>query len=446
MQTSFTLAQLADPDVAESEKILRACVHCGFCNATCPTYVLDGNELDSPRGRIYLIKDMLEHDRPATAEVALHVDRCLSCLACMTTCPSGVHYMHLVDHARAHIEQTYRRPLGERLLRALLAKLMPYPGRFRLALYAALPGKPLAPLAAATGFKRLAAMLALAPWRPPHRPLRPQRIAAVGARTARVALLSGCVGDVLAPEINAAAIRVLTRHGVEVVVAPGAGCCGSLVHHMGREPEALAQARANIDAWSAIDGLDAIVITSSGCGTTVKDYGFMLRTDSAYAARAARVSSLAKDIAEYLSTVSLAVAQNKSGLVVAYHSACSLQHGQRIIREPKGLLAKLGFTVRDIPEGHLCCGSAGTYNILQPDIARRLRQRKVGTIERLRPDLIAAGNIGCITQIAAGTELPAVHTVELIDWATGGPCPPRLRQCRHEAAVPPAAGRARGRS
>ena len=313
MQTSFTLAQLADPDVAELEKILRACVHCGFCNATCPTYVLDGNELDSPRGRIYLIKDMLEHDRPATAEVALHVDRCLSCLACMTTCPSGVHYMHLVDHARAHIEQTYRRPLGERLLRALIAKLMPYPDRFRLALYAAMLGKPLAPLAAAIGFKRLAAMLALAPWRPPHRPLRPQRIAAVGARTARVALLSGCVSDVLAPEINAAAIRVLTRHGVEVVVAPGAGCCGSLVHHMGREPDALAQARANIDAWSAIDGLDAIVITSSGCGTTVKDYGFMLRTDSAYAARAARVSSLAKDIAEYLSTVSLAVDTKQIG-------------------------------------------------------------------------------------------------------------------------------------
>ena len=284
MQTSFTLTQLADPDVAEAEKILRACVHCGFCTATCPTYVLDGNELDSPRGRIYLIKDMLEHDRPATADVALHIDRCLSCLACMTTCPSGVHYMHLVDHARVHIERTYRRPLGERLLRATLVKLMPYPRRFRLALAAALVGKPFAPLAAAIGLKRLAAMLRLAPWHRPQRPLAPQTFPALGARKkGRVVLLAGCVNDLLAPEINAAAIRVLTRHDIEVVLPNGAGCCGSLVHHMGRERQALAQARANIDAWTAIEAADAILITASGCGTTVKDYGFMLRTDPAYA-------------------------------------------------------------------------------------------------------------------------------------------------------------------
>jgi glycolate oxidase iron-sulfur subunit len=437
MQTSFTLAQLADPDVAESEKILRACVHCGFCNATCPTYVLDGNELDSPRGRIYLIKDMLEHDRPATSEVVEHIDRCLSCLACMTTCPSGVHYMHLVDHARAHIEATYRRPFGERLLRAVLVKLMPYPRRFRLALAAALIAKPLAPLAEALGFKRLAAMLGLAPWTPPRRPLEPRTIPATGKRKGRVILLAGCVNDVLAPDINAAAIRVLTRHGIEVVLAEGAGCCGSLVHHMGREHEALAQARANIDAWTAVADADAIVITASGCGTTVKDYGFMLRSDPAYAARAARVAGLAKDISEYLATLPLAPDRQARGLVVAYHSACSLQHGQRITRQPKEVLSKLGFTVKDVPEGHLCCGSAGTYNILQPDIARRLRERKVGTIERLRPDVIAAGNIGCITQIAAGTELPIVHTVELIDWATGGPCPQRLREHRPRSAVHP---------
>jgi glycolate oxidase iron-sulfur subunit len=427
MQTSFTLAQLADPDVADSEKILRACVHCGFCTATCPTYVLDGNELDSPRGRIYLIKDMLENDRLATADVVEHIDRCLSCLACMTTCPSGVHYMHLVDHARVHIERTYHRPLGERLLRETLVRLMPYPNRFRLALQAAVLGKPLAPLADAIGLKELAAMLRLSPWRRPQRPLGPRTIAAVAVRKGRVALLAGCVNDVLAPEINAAAISVLTRHGIEVVLPSGAGCCGSLVHHMGREPEALAQVRANIDAFTAIEGLDAIVITASGCGTTVKDYGFMLRTDPAYAARAAAVASLAKDITEYLAGLPLKAEQNAPGLVVAYHSACSLQHGQRITRQPKELLAKLGFAVKDVPDGHLCCGSAGTYNILQPDIARRLRERKVGTIERLRPDVIAAGNIGCITQIAAGTELPVVHTVELIDWATGGRCPQRLR-------------------
>ena len=427
MQTNFSLAQLADADLADANAILRTCVHCGFCNATCPTYALLGDELDGPRGRIYLIKDMLENDRAATAEVVLHIDRCLSCLACMTTCPSGVHYMHLVDHARVHIEETYRRPLGERVLRTLLAKLMPYPQRFRIALSAARIAKPFAPLAEAIGFKRLAAMLRLTPWRAPHRPLGAQIFPAIGARQGRVAILAGCVNDVLAPELNAATISVLTRHGIEVVLASGAGCCGSLVHHMGRDQEAQAQARANIDAWTAIEGLDAIVINASGCGTTVKDYGFMLREDPAYAVRAARVSALAKDIAEYLAGLPLKPQEKSPGLVVAYHSACSLQHGQRITRQPKELLTKLGFVVKDVPEGHLCCGSAGTYNILQPDIARRLRERKVRTIERLRPDVIAAGNLGCITQIAAGTELPAVHTVELIDWATGGPCPPALR-------------------
>jgi glycolate oxidase iron-sulfur subunit len=440
MQTSFTLEQLADPDIVESEKILRACVHCGFCTATCPTYVLDGNELDSPRGRIYLIKDMLENDRPASAEVALHIDRCLSCLACMTTCPSGVHYMHLVDHARVHIENTFTRPVSERFLRSVLARTLPYPQRFRLALAAALLGKPLTGVAEAFGLKRLAAMLRLAPWRGPHRPLAPQTFpAATAVRAGRVALLAGCVNDVLAPQINAAAVRTLRRCGIEVVVAENAGCCGSMVHHMGREHEALAQARANIDAWTALGEIDAIVITASGCGTTVKDYGFMLRTDPAYAERAAKVSKLARDVTEYLAGLPLESAPGAAGLVVAYHAACSLQHGQRIIRQPKDLLAKLGFVVKDVPDGHLCCGSAGTYNIMQPDIARRLRERKVGTIERLRPDVIAAGNIGCMTQIAAGTSVPTVHTVELIDWASGGPCPPALQERRGQAAELPSA-------
>ena len=440
MQTSFTLEQLADPDVAELEKILRACVHCGFCTATCPTYVLDGNELDSPRGRIYLIKDMLENDRPAGADVALHIDRCLSCLACMTTCPSGVHYMHLVDHARVHIENTFTRPVSERLLRDLLARLLPYPQRFRLALAAALLGKPLTGLAEALGLKRLAAMLRLAPWRGPHAPLAPQTFAAAGsAQRGRVALLAGCVNDVLSPQINAAAIRTLNRCGIDVVVARNAGCCGSMVHHMGREHEALAQARANIDAWTALGDIDAIVITASGCGTTVKDYGFMLRTDPVYAEPAAKVAMLARDIAEYLAGLPLESAPRPPGLVVAYHAACSLQHGQRITRQPRDLLAKLGFVVKDVPDGHLCCGSAGTYNIMQPDLARRLRERKVGTIERLRPDVIAAGNIGCITQIGAGTSVPTVHTVELIDWASGGPCPPALQEHRGQAAVLPSA-------
>jgi glycolate oxidase iron-sulfur subunit len=357
----------------------------------------------------------------------------------MTTCPSGVHYMHLVDHARVHIERTYRRPFAEFVLRTTLAKLMPYPQRFRLALVAALAGKPFASLAAALGLKRLAAMLGLAPRSWPHHPLKPQTFLALGSRRqGRVILLAGCVNDVLAPQINAATIRVLTRHGIEVVIADGAGCCGSLVHHMGRDDEALAQARANIDAWSAIKGADAILINTSGCGTTVKDYGFMLRTDPAYAERAARISSLAKDISEFLAGIPLKADPQPLGLVVAYHSACSLQHGQQVTRQPKDLLGKVGFQVKDVPEGHLCCGSAGTYNILQPDIARRLRERKVGTIEKLRPDVIAAGNIGCITQIEAGTELPIVHTVELVDWATGGPCPRKLRDHRPVSAMRPA--------
>jgi len=434
MQTSFTLAQLADPDIAESEKILRACVHCGFCTATCPTYVLDGNELDSPRGRIYLIKEMLEHDRPATAEVTTHVDRCLSCLACMTTCPSGVHYMHLVDHARVHIEQTYRRPLADRLLRAMLAWLMPYPQRFRLALLAALVAKPFTPLVEALGLERLGAMLRLTPSHPPHSMRTAQTVPAVGQRKGRVALLAGCINDLLAPQINESAIRVLTRHGFDVVLAKGAGCCGSLVHHMGRDDEALLQARANIDAWSVLENLDAIVVTTSGCGTTVKDYGFMFRTDAAYAERAKRISNLAKDIAEFIGGVSLQPAVGVPALAVAYHAACSLQHGQKIRSQPKELLATLGFVVKDVPEGHLCCGSAGIYNILQSAIATRLRKRKVDSIESLRPDVIAAGNIGCITQIAAGTELPIVHTIELIDWATGGPCPSVLRSLVRGAA------------
>jgi glycolate oxidase iron-sulfur subunit len=432
MQTSFTLAQLADPDVAEADKILRACVHCGFCTATCPTYVLLGDELDSPRGRIYLIKDMLENDRPATSEVVKHIDRCLSCLACMTTCPSGVHYMHLVDHARVHIEETYARPLGDRLLRLLLLLLLPHNGRFRLALRAAQIARPIAPLMTALGFTRLAAMLELAPAKLPRGPVgeRQAVFPASGTRRGRVALLGGCVTPVLGPSIEEAAIRVLNRHGIEVVMTEGQVCCGGIAHHAGRGGPARDAVRAKVDAWTTeIEGagLDAILVTASGCGTMVKDYGFMLRTDAVYADKAARVSRLAMDISEYLASRPLSPGRS-GGLIVAYHSACSLQHGQKISRQPKELLSKLGFVVKDVPEGHLCCGSAGTYNILQPELAGRLRERKVANIEKVKPNVIAAGNIGCITQIAAGTGIPVVHTVELIDWATGGPPPEALRE------------------
>jgi len=431
MQTSFSLMQLLDPQVASSEKILRACVHCGFCTATCPTYVLLGDELDSPRGRIYLIKEMLEQDRPATREVVKHIDRCLSCLACMTTCPSGVNYMHLVDHAREHIEKTYKRSLADRFTRGLLARVLVDPALFRLAVVAGLVARPLAPVLDLLGLHRMAAMLRLTPHRRPAPPV--DRVGKVypaeGPCRGRVALLSGCINPVLAPSTNEAAIRLLNRHGVEVVVAAGEGCCGSLAHHMGREDEALARARNNIDAWTReFDGagLDAILVTVSGCGTTLKDYGFVLRNDLAYASKAARVSARARDITEYLATLDLRATGTAKSLTIAYHAACSLQHGQKVLREPKDLLSRSGFVVKDVPEGHLCCGSAGTYNILQPALAEQLRARKVANIESLAPDVIAAGNIGCITQIAAGTATPVVHTVELLDWATGGPVPEAL--------------------
>jgi glycolate oxidase iron-sulfur subunit len=432
MQTSFTPTQLADPDIAEADKILRACVHCGFCTATCPTYTLLGNELDSPRGRIYLIKDMLENDRPATADVATHIDRCLSCLSCMTTCPSGVHYMHLVDHARAHIEQTYRRPLIDRATRAVIARVLPDAKLFRWSLLAAFFAKPLAPLLDRIGCKPLAAMLRLAPSTfPPRTRGGPQVFRAHVERRGRVALLSGCATNVLTPQINEAAVRVLTRHGVEVVLAEGETCCGSLVHHMGRSEQALASARANVDAWMReIDGegIDAILVTAAGCGTTIKDYGYMLRGDPAYAANARKVSALARDVSEYISKINDLKVETRPRLVVAYHAACSLQHGQKIVREPKETLSKSGFVVKDVPDGHLCCGSAGTYNMLQPQLATALRDRKVANIAKVAPDVIAAGNVGCITQIAAGTDIPVVHPIELIDWATGGPVPGALRR------------------
>ncbi|MBB6308178.1 glycolate oxidase subunit GlcF [Xanthobacter tagetidis] len=432
MQTHFSLAQLADPRVAEANDILRKCVHCGFCTATCPTYVLLGDELDSPRGRIYLIKDMLEGGRAATEEEVKHIDRCLTCLSCMTTCPSGVNYMHLVDGARVHIEKTYRRPFADRMIRTLLAKVLPYPARFRFALLGAAVGKPFAPLLAKVpGLKPLAAMLRLAPGIPhgPSQSELPGATPAEGPRRARVALLKGCAQPVLRPGIDDAATRLLTRHGVEVVRVSGEGCCGALVHHMGREEEALAFARRNVDAWIAeMDGagLDAIVVTASGCGTPIKDYGHMLRLDPAYADKAARVSAIARDVTEFVATLDLPAARAPLGRRVAYHAACSLQHGQKVKGPPTALLRRVGFDVAEPFESHICCGSAGTYNMLQSDIAAELKARKVGHIEALKPDIIAAGNIGCMTQIGSGTNIPVVHTVELLDWATGGPVPEGL--------------------
>jgi len=435
MQTSFLPEALQQPAMQASEKILRTCVHCGFCTATCPTYLLLGDELDSPRGRIYMIKDMLERGKPASSDVVKHVDRCLSCLSCMTTCPSGVHYMHLVDHARAHIEATYERPFADRAIRAVLAAILPYPNRFRVALTLATLGKPFAPLIRLLpGIgSRLSAMLALAPWFLPGKsPYEaPQSIAPQSEKRGRVAILTGCAQPVLNPDINEAAIRLLTRMGLEVVIPKNQGCCGALVHHMGKDDASHAFAKQMINAWMAeIDGegLDAIVITASGCGTTIKDYGHMFRNDPDWAEKAAKVSSVAKDITEVLTRFTLPEPTIQTGQTITYHSACSMQHGQQLRDEPKKLLKAAGFNVKDVPEGHICCGSAGTYNMLQPEISGQLRERKVNNIEKLNPDIIATGNLGCMSQIGKGLAdrgkaVPVVHTVELIDWATGGPKP-----------------------
>ncbi len=437
MQTTFTPEQLADPATARSNTILRTCVHCGFCTATCPTYQILGDELDSPRGRIYLIKDMLENDRPADARTVKHIDRCLSCQACMTTCPSGVHYMHLVDHARDYIERTYRRPMFERLLRGLLAAILPHPMRFRLALLAA---KLARPLRALMPDPRLRAMLDMVPRQVPpvSRNDDPQTFAATGVRRMRVALMTGCAQKALNTDINDATIRLLTRLGCEVVVAKGAGCCGALTHHMGKTAQSHAFAAANIRAFlheagagaGSGAGLDAIVINTSGCGTTVKDYGHMF-AGGPLAADAARVAGLALDVTELLARLDLPQSPPQSplrGLRVAYHAACSLQHGQQVRSAPKELLQRAGFEVVEPADSHLCCGSAGTYNLLQPEISGQLRDRKVATLVARRPDIIAAGNLGCMLQIGSGTTLPVVHTVELLDWATGGPKPPALTQ------------------
>jgi len=437
MRTEFSPEQLRDPAIERSNEILRTCVHCGFCTATCPTYQVLGDELDSPRGRIYLIKDMLENNRVPDARTVKHIDRCLSCLACMTTCPSGVHYMHLVDHARDYIEQNYDRPWSDKALRWILARILPYPMRFRVALLGAKIGRPFRGLIPDA---RLRAMLDMAPRHipPVSRNDDPQSFAPLASKKMRVALMTGCAQKALNTDINDATIRLLRRLGCEVVIAQGAGCCGALTHHMGKTTESHATAAKNIRAWTQEiegEGLDAIVINTSGCGTTVKDYGHMFRNEP-LAAEAKRVSELALDISEVLMRLDLPEGADQ-GLCVAYHAACSLQHGQKIKTYPKDLLKRAGFRVVEPADSHLCCGSAGTYNLMQPEISAQLKARKIQTLEARAPDIIAAGNIGCMMQIGSGTEVPIVHTVELLDWATGGPQPPALtRQVGAEMPIP----------
>jgi glycolate oxidase iron-sulfur subunit len=429
MQTSFNEVQLADPTIARADAILKRCVHCGLCIATCPTYVLTGDERDSPRGRIYLMKQMFE-EHQVTASMTYHIDRCLSCLSCMTTCPSGVDYMHLVDLARVRIETKGHRSPQQRGLRFILAKVLPNPRRFRLALTLGWLARPFRGLLAKLGLERPAAALALVPARLPETKLaRPRSEIGTNPKAKRVALMLGCVQEVLQPSISRSAIRLLRRHGVDVVVVKDETCCGALVHHLGREDEARGYARRNIDAWTAVireKPLDAIIMTTSGCGTMVKDYGHLLERDRGYAERAAYISGLARDITEFIDEIGLMPPVMWTGLRIAYHAACSLQHGQKLDSLPLSLLDQAGFNILQIPEGHLCCGSAGTYNLLQPKLSGDLRERKLANIAKVAPDVIVTANIGCMTQLKDGASAPFVHTVEMLDWATGGPAPEAL--------------------
>jgi len=426
MQTHFSDDQLADPAIAEANRVLRTCVHCGFCLATCPTYVLLGDELDSPRGRIYLMKEMLEGGAPPVAETVKHIDRCLSCLSCVSTCPAGVDYMRLVDQTRFHIAASFRRPWQDRWLRRFLGWILIRP----LALRVAMSAGGLARTFAGLLPSRLATLVRMSPGivggpSPnttvgSHLPEGKQRM--------RVALLTGCVQAVTGTEIHDATVRLLRRHGCEVVVAEGAGCCGALNHHLGDEGAALRSAGRTLSAWWREiqgDGLDAIVINASGCGSVIKDYPYLFRNQPEFREAAAAVADRAVDVSELLVRLGLKSVRTRA-IVVAYHDACSLMHGQKITEAPRQLLADAGFDVRSPAEGHLCCGSAGTYNMLQPKIAAELGARKAANLERVGPDVIAAGNLGCIVQIRQHTAIPVVHTVELLDWATGGPKPGAL--------------------
>ena len=426
MQTNFTKKQLQDSNISSADGILRKCVHCGFCNATCPTYQIVGDELDGPRGRIYLIKDMLENDKPANEKIAKHIDRCLSCYACMTTCPSGVNYMHLVDHARNHIEKTFVRPFFDRFIRNLLSKILPSPTLFKMAGYSArlfYPFRFLFP-------KKIKNMMKYMPNSfPVSRQENKEIYSSVGKTYARVALLTGCVQRVISPQINDATIDILNRHGVEVIVPKKVDCCGSLNHHLGKEELAHKSFINNINSWFKWyeeKNLDAILVTTSGCGTTLKDYGYIFRDhpDKELRRKAKMVSSLAKDVTEYLGkNIKLNYVKKDKKFTIAYHSACSMQHGQKIHSQPMDLLKKTGNEIVEIPDGHLCCGSAGTYNLLQDEMAAELLKRKVSNIDKVKPDFISTGNIGCMTQISSGTKIPIVHTIEILNWYTGGEKP-----------------------
>jgi glycolate oxidase iron-sulfur subunit len=411
MQTNLADWIRSTPQGIEADSILRKCVHCGFCLATCPTYNLLGDELDSPRGRIYLMKQMLE-GAPVTERTQLHLDRCLTCRACETTCPSGVQYGRLVDIGREVIEAKVGRGPLETVKRSLLRR--------------ALLARPV--FAALLGLGRLfrALLPAAVARKIPEK--RDAGAWPTAQRERRMIALQGCVQRDLAPSINAATARVLDRLGISLVEAPAAGCCGAVSHHMNAHAEALDYVRANVDAWWPLveAGAEAIVITASGCGTMVADYGHLLREDPHYAQRATRISAMAKDVSEVVAAEGSALAnafagRKQRGETLAFHSPCSLQHGLKVRGVVEAILRDAGFTLTAVPDAHLCCGSAGTYAILQPELSQRLLANKVAALESGSPEVIATANIGCLTHIASGTQRPVRHWIEILDARLGQP-------------------------
>lgn len=409
MQTRFSAAFLETPAGQEADAILRKCVHCGFCTATCPTYQLLGDELDGPRGRIYLIKEMLEGAEPSRA-TQLHLDRCLTCRACETTCPSGVRYGRLLDIGRHHIERVVPRTLRERLFRRALLTIVPDRKRFAAALAV---GRLLRGLLPASLQRAVPVAHPAGTW--------------PGARhPRRMLVLTGCVQSAAAPDINAAAARVLDRLGISLVAVTD-GCCGALAHHLSEEDRSREQMRRNIDAWwpEVERGAEALVVTASGCGAMIHDYGALLRDDPEYACKAARISALARDVSQVVAQ-ELAQPSPRAGRVpgplpdplpplrVAFHSPCTLQHGLQLRGIVEPLLQRAGCTLTPVADGHLCCGSAGSYSLLQPAISRRLKTQKLAALEAGTPEVIATANIGCLMHLASGTDLPVRHWIELL--------------------------------
>jgi len=407
MQTNLSPAARELPRAADAERVLRSCVHCGFCNATCPTYQLLGDELDGPRGRIYLIKGMLEGGE-VSEKTREHLDRCLTCRNCETTCPSGVSYHELLDIGRAEVERRVPRPLGQRLLRAGLRQVLPQPRLFGALLKG---GQALKPLLPAGVQAKLPARIADPGVRPAPRHAR------------RMLILEGCVQPGLSPNTNAATARVLDRLGISLEAAPRAGCCGAVDYHLNAQEAGLDRARRNIDAWwpALQAGAEAIIQTASGCGAFVKEYASLLKEDPAYAAKAREVSARTRDLVEVLRELPLEELQLKDTPRLAFHCPCTLQHAQRLGGAVEGVLQRLGFPLAPVPDGHLCCGSAGTYSLTQPDLSRRLRDAKLEALESGRPELIATANIGCQSHLDGAGRTPVHHWIEILDAALAAP-------------------------